>query len=84
MAKVHRVLLDQSAYDAIRAESLIRHKTIKDTLNDLVFENLSHEAQHVLGILHSMSESKTIMAIKPNDDEIERDHGTVSDVETNI
>ncbi len=48
MPEVRRVVLDIKIYDALKAEALVRHENLKDTLASMVLENLSSEAQEVL------------------------------------
>ncbi len=57
MAKMFRVLLDQQVYDALRAESMMKRKSLKDTLADIVIQNLSPDAQNILGIMGCMDEA---------------------------
>lgn len=48
MLEVRRVVLDINVYDALKAEALVRHDNLKDTLSAMILENLSSEAQEVL------------------------------------
>ena len=51
MPKLYRILLDQKAYNALKAESMVRHKSLKDTMSFMIQENLSQEAREILKIL---------------------------------
>ena len=48
MPGVRRVVLDIEVYDALKAEALVRHENLKDTLSAMVLENLSPEAHTIL------------------------------------
>lgn len=48
MPEVRRVVLDINVYDALKAESFVRHDNLKNTLSSMILENLSPEAQEVL------------------------------------
>ena len=46
-----KVTLDPDIYMALKAESLVRNNSLKDTLASLVINNLSPKAQSVLNAL---------------------------------
>jgi hypothetical protein len=58
MSEVRRVVLDISTYDALRAEVLVRHDNIKNTLTSMILENLSPEAHAVLKCMRDRNSPK--------------------------
>jgi predicted transcriptional regulator len=65
MPEVRRVVLDIKIYDALKAEALVRHENLKDTLSAMVLENLSSEAQEVLKCLRDRNSPKTSKSNHP-------------------
>ena len=45
-------------YDALKAEALVRHDNLKNTISSMVLENLSPEAQEVLKCIRDRNKPK--------------------------
>lgn len=58
MPEVRRVVLDINVYDALKAESFVRHDNLKNTLSSMILENLSPEAQEVLKCIRDRKSPK--------------------------
>jgi hypothetical protein len=58
MPEIRRVILDITAYDALKVESLVRHENIKNTLSAMILENLSPETKEVLKCLRDRNRPK--------------------------
>ncbi|MDD2297762.1 MAG: hypothetical protein PHX79_08115 [Sphaerochaetaceae bacterium] len=58
MPEVRRVVLDINVYDALKAESFVRHDNLKNTLSSMILENLSPEAQEVLKCIRDKNSPK--------------------------
>jgi len=65
MPEVRRVVLSIEVYDALKAEALIRRKSLKDTLASMVMENLSPNAREVLKCVRDKNAPKANMDIMP-------------------
>ena len=65
MPEVRRVVLDINTYDALKAEALVRHENLKNTLSSMILENLSPEAQEVLKCIRDRNSSKASKSTKP-------------------
>jgi DNA-binding CsgD family transcriptional regulator len=65
MPEVRRVVLSIEVYDALKAEALIRRKSLKDTLASMVMENLSPNAREVLKCIRDKKSPKANMDIMP-------------------
>lgn len=58
MTEIRRVILDIDTHDALKAESLVRHDNLKNTLSSMVLENLSPEAHEVLKCIRDRNRPK--------------------------
>lgn len=58
--KDHHILLSEASYQALKAESLIRKTTLRDTLEYLLLTNISPEAQQILRYIDGKEPMKPI------------------------
>ena len=65
MPEVRRVVLDINVYDALKAESFVRHDNLKNTLSSMILENLSPEAQEVLKCIRDKNSPKASKSNHP-------------------
>jgi hypothetical protein len=53
MSDIHRVVLNENAYNALKAEAIVRQTNLKDTLEFMILENLSPNGKDVLNIIET-------------------------------
>jgi DNA-binding XRE family transcriptional regulator len=58
MTSVHRVVLSQKAYQALKAEAMIRNKSTNAVLDDLIIGNISQKAKEVLKTIGSIEQEE--------------------------
>lgn len=59
MASVHRVVLSQKAYQALKAEGMVKNQSINVVLDDLIISNISQKAKEVLKTIGSIEQEET-------------------------
>jgi hypothetical protein len=74
MQEFRKVLLDINVFDALKVEALVRHKNLKDTIAEMILENLSPEAHEILKCINTKN---TLMKlVKPLENDATIDENT--------